>query len=368
MLNKHVLRAIGLAWLILYGCGSSGNDLSTGPKDTSRNLSEWNIPEDEIISGGVAADGIPSLQNPKMISAQEALQKNYLRDDALVVGIVVAGQPRAYPHSVLDWHEVVNEDAIGIFTVSYCPLTGTAVVFDGAILGQFGVSGLLYRNNLIMFDRRTGSHWPQLRLQCDQGQLRDSKMRVLPAIETSWATWRELFPNTVIMSFNTGFNRPYDRPGSAYPGYDALDSQPLFQQKGIDHRLPLKQRVHGVLVGDGPDNYQSKVYLIKETQQRRLIHDLVANEAILVVDVGEKNFIISFLRTVDGQTLNFELQDNSDVFPFTFKDQETGSTWNLLGEAIDGPLAGKKLRRPMSINAFWFAWGAFYEGAEIYND
>ncbi len=365
MLKKHILTAICLVvWLILYGCGGSGEDFSSSPI-SSRNITQWNIPENEIISSGLPKDGIPSLFNPEMIPADQTR----LPDDDLVVGIVAGGKPRAYPHPILDWHEVVNEDLQGIaLTISYCPLTGTAVVFDGTHLGKFGVSGLLYRNNLIMFDRATDSHWPQLRLQCDQGAAKNTKLRLLPAIETSWGTWKKLFPSTLILSTNTGYDRPYGIPGSAYFGYDSLNSPPLFRQKGIDDRLPPKQRVHGILLGTGPDNFQSKVYLIKETQERRLIHDWVANEAILVVDVGEKNFVISFLRTVDGQTLTFELTGNANIFPFTFKDKETGSTWNVLGVATDGPLAGKKLKRPLSFNAYWFAWGAFYEGADIYDN
>ena len=362
MLKKLEITTICLViCLLLFGCVGSGEDLSTGPT----NSGEWNIPENEIISGGVPKDGIPSLFNPEMISAEDG---SYLIDDALVVGMVVAGQPMAYPHSIMDWHEIVNEDSNVPFTLSYCPLTGTAVAFDGTVLGKFGVSGLLYRNNLIMFDRRTDSRWPQLRLQSDQGPSKDTKIRVLPTIETSWGTWKKLFPGTLIVSTNTGFNRPYGQPGSAYPGYSRLNSSPLFQQKGIDNRLPPKQRVHGILLGTGPEAYQSKVYLIQETQERRLINDVVANKAILVVDVGEKNFVLSFLRTVDGQTLTFELAGSADIFPFTFKDKETGSTWTVLGEATDGPLTGKELERPLSINAFWFAWGAFYEGADIYDN
>jgi len=353
MLKKHVLTAICLVvWLILYGCGGSGEDFSSSPNDFSRNIREWNIPENEIISSGVPKDGIPSLFNPEMIPAGQSK----LPDSCLVVGIVVGGKPRAYPHPILDWHEVVNEALPGIaLTISYCPLTGTAVVFDATHLGKFGVSGLLYRNNLIMFDRATDSHWPQLRLQGDQGAQKDTRLRVFRSIETSWEVWKKLFPSTMILSTNTGFDRHYGLSGSAYPGYNRLDSPPLFQQKGIDDRLPFKQRVHAILLGTGPDNYQSKVYLIKETQERRLIHDSVANKAILVVDVGEKNFVISFVRTVDGQTLTFELAGNANTFPFTFKDKETGSTWNVLGEATDGSLAGKKLGGLLSFNAYWFA-------------
>jgi hypothetical protein len=364
MLKKLVSIAICSAGLIPCGCGGSAEDLSTSP-NSSRNITQWNIPENEIISGGVAKDGVPSLSNPAMIPADQTR----LPDDDLVVGIVVGGKPRAYPHPILDWHEVINEDFMGrTLTISYCPLTGTAVVFDATQLGHFGVSGLLYRNNLIMFDRSTDSHWPQLRLQCDQGAQKDTKQVLFPSIETSWGVWKKLFPATMILSTNTGFDRHYGITGSAYPGYDSLDSPPLFQQQGIDDRLPFKQRVHGILLGTGPDDYQSKVYPIRETQERRLIHDLVADKAILVVDVGEKNFVISFIRTVDDQTLTFELNGNSDAFPFKFKDKETSSTWNVLGQATDGPLAGDKLGRPLSFNAYWFAWGAFYQGADIYND
>jgi len=211
MLKKLEITTICLViCLRLFGCGGSGEDLSTGPNAPPGSSGEWNIPENEIISGGVPKDGIPSLFNPEKISAEDG---SYLIDDALVVGIVVAGQPMAYPHSVLDWHEIVNEDSNGSFTLSYCPLTGTAVAFDGTVLGKFGVSGLLYRNNLIMFDRRTDSRWPQLRLQSDQGPSKNTKIRVLPTIETSWGTWKKLFPGTLILSTNTGFNRPYGQPG-----------------------------------------------------------------------------------------------------------------------------------------------------------
>ncbi len=367
----HALKICGAAGaravlvvtcFFLVGCGGSGEDSPAGVGGSLDGVQAWNIPENELISGGVSRDGIPSLFTPRMSSIDQA---SYLPDDALVVGLVVAGQPRAYSHSVLDWHEVVNEDS---FVLSYCPLTGTAFAFDSMILGQFGVSGLLYRNNLIMFDRRTDSHWPQLRLQSDQGSSKNAKLRALPTIETTWATWQRLYPNTVVMSFNTGHNRPYGTLGAAYPGYNRLDSDPLFTQKGLDNRLPFKQRVHGILFGSGPDDYQSKVYPIKATQSARLINDVVAGETVLVVDVGESNFVISFLRTVNDQVLTFELAGSPTDFPFTFRDNETGSTWNVLGEAVAGTLVGTELQRPTSMNAYWFAWGAFYPGAEIHSD
>ncbi|MFQ5674282.1 MAG: DUF3179 domain-containing protein [bacterium] len=331
--------------------------------------SGWNIPADQIVTTGVSKDGIPSLFNPQTIAAERA---DYLSDEDLVLGLVVDGQPRAYPYTILDWHEVVNEDIRDKdFTVSYCPLTGTAIVFDGNNSGRkivFGVSGLLYNSNLIMFDRDTNSHWPQMRLQCDQGELRNTRQIVLPSIETAWSTWKQLYPNTVILSTNTGFDRPYDRPGSAYPDYDLPDSPPQFPISFQDNRLPPKQRVHGVLVGQGPDNYVAKAYPIHASQKRRLINDALSGDPLLVVDAGEDNFVISYLREVDGNVLTFELTNGVDSFPFTFQDAETGSTWNVLGEAIEGPLSGTKLKRTLSYNAYWFAWATFFNDAVIFEN
>ena len=182
----------GLFTLTACG-GDSGN-----PGNATNNSSAWNIPSDQIIGGGVAKDAIPSLFNPGTISASQA---NYLNDNDLVVGIVVGGQPRAYPWTIMDWHEVVNEDFSDPsgnkkLTVSFCPLTGTGIVFDGSNAGRsltFGVSGLLFNNNLIMFDRQTDSHWPQMRLQSDEGTLRNTKQKVYPStildfqeIKTIW--------------------------------------------------------------------------------------------------------------------------------------------------------------------------------------
>jgi len=357
--------------IALISCQSEDKALNPVGNNDPDPDSDWNIPENQIFSGGVPKDGIPSLFSPETIPAAQA---GFIDDKDLILGIVVDGVAKAYPHQILDWHEVVNEEfALNNFlTVSYCPLTGTAIVFDGNIAGlrlTFGVSGLLYNNNLIMFDRQTDSHWPQMRLQADQGTLRNTRQIVYPSIETSWGSWKKLFPNTVVLSTNTGHNRPYSTAGSAYPGYSNLNSAPFFGVSFLDDRLPPKQRVHGVFSGEVPDSYETKVYLIDLSQDSRLINDSIDGSPILVVDSGKDNFVVSYLRTlVDGQILTFSLDASSGDFPFTFKDNETSSTWSVLGEAITGPLAGAKLEKTKSFNAYWFAWGVFYLDAEIYQE
>jgi len=330
--------------------------------------SDWNIPRNEIIWGGVSKDGIPSLFNPRTTPADQA---DYLSDDDLVVGLVVNSQARAYPHTILDWHEVINEDfdSETRLTLSYCPLTGTAIVFDGRIRGQeltFGVSGFLYNNNLIMFDRQTDSRWPQMRLQSDQGELKDVKQKVYPSIETSWGTWKKLYPNTVILSTDTGHQRSYDSPGSAYPGYNDLFSGVFYPISFFDRTLPPKQRVHGILVGEGPNDYKAKAYLIDSSKKRRLINDTLDGNSILVIDSGVDNFVVSYSRKLDDRILVFSPAGEIRDFPFIFIDDQTGSSWNLLGEAVAGPLTGSKLEQTLSYNAYWFAWGAFYTDSDIY--
>ncbi|MCG8605654.1 DUF3179 domain-containing protein [bacterium] len=369
-----ITRTKGVLVLLVLGLSSClSEDASNGPSNGSLNDdSEWNIPVGEIIGGGVSKDAIPSLFNPRMISASEA---NYLRDRDLVVGIVVNGQARAYPHTILDWHEVVNEDLPGQrLTVTLCPLTGTGIVFDGMNGDReltFGVSGLLYNNNLIMFDRQTDSHWPQMRLQSDEGVLRNTKQRIYPSIETSWGTWKKLHPNTIIMSTNTGFSRPYSQPGSAYPGYTALNSQPLFRNAVSfrDDRLPPKQRVHGVITssaGGDPSDYPTKVYVITPGADAQVINDAIAGTPIVVINDGSNNFAVSYSSDVNGQSLTFRRIDQAEPFPFLLIDEETGSNWNVLGEAVSGPLTGKKLQKTLSYNAYWFAWGTFFVGADIF--
>lgn len=349
---------------LFFSCNSN-NNIATPPR------SGWLIPSNLVVSGGVGKDGIPSLNNPETISADKA---DYITDEDLVVGIVVNGQARAYPHAILDWHEVINEDFPNKpLNISYCPLTGTAIVYERIINQRklnFGISGFLYNSNLIMFDRETDSHWTQMRLQCDQGELVGTKLKVYPSIETSWGAWKKLYSNTAVLSTNTGFNRNYNSGGSVYAmeGYADLNSQPWFIITFRDDRLPPKQRVHGIIFGEGPDNYQTRVYLIDKNKEKRIINDSIANNPVLIIDDGMDNFVISYSRQVNGTTLSFTFENKIDTFPFTLKDNETGSSWNLLGEAIEGPLKGERLEKTLSYNAYWFAWGTFFVGADIYEN
>lgn len=189
---------------------------------------DWLIPTDEIMDGGPGQDGIPSIDSPNF---KPAMDINYVDNSRLVLGIKEEGKIRAYPHQVMDFHEIVN-DRLGDkpIAVTHCPLTGTGIGWVRSINGletEFGVSGLLFRNNLIAYDRQTESYWPQMQLRAAQGDLKDREIKTAQVIETTWATWQQVYPRSEVLTTDTGFSRNYT--GFAYgQGYLANHGQILF--------------------------------------------------------------------------------------------------------------------------------------------
>src|SRR5215469_8978577 len=169
------------------------------------------VPIDEIVNGGPPKDGIPALNHPKFVSASDG--DRFLKGHDRVLGIEYNGIAKAYPIRILNWHEVVNDDFNGKpVVVTWCPLCLSGIVYnpenDGGRL-TFGVSGKIYKSNLLMYDRETGSLWSQI-LQCAiTGPLTGSVLAMLPAEHSTWQRWRTLHPNTVVLSLDTGYKRDY---------------------------------------------------------------------------------------------------------------------------------------------------------------
>ena len=321
------------------------------------------IPQNLIVSGGPGKDGIPALTNPAVVPAEIA--DTFLVPEDLVLGVVINGEARAYPHGVLWWHEIIN-DVLGgrPILVTLCPLTGSGIVSDPVLTGQlhnFGVSGLLFNNNLIMFDRGTDSLWSQMRLDSICGDLAGTRPPLLPVVQSTWAAWKAMHPNTTAVSFNTGFNRNYNR--YPYGDYDGIDNtQLLFPQTNIDPRLPMKENVLGITHGG-----LARAYPVYEGGVTRgAINDVVNGLSLLVVFDSPSELAIPFDRTREsGEVLTFELVDNAG-FPFLLRDQQTDSLWNLNGVAVSGLLEGERLRKIPTFTAFWFAWAAFNPQTELY--
>ena len=345
--------------------GDNANDGSTGGGDNNGdgfdNLlpTDWLIPINDIVDAGPGPDGIPSIDNPQFVKTFEPAA-NYLEPDDLVVGIVVGNVARAYPHKILDWHEIVNDYISNkLISISYCPLTGTGFAWEGEsseIPTAFGVSGLLYNGNLILYDRTTQSYWSQLKLQCVSGISIGEEPSLINIVETNWATWKANYPQTKVLSLNTGFIRDYATYpyGSYRTDHDFL----IYPVSQLDTQLPSKERVHAII-----DNGTIKAYRLSTFENGNLINETFNGNDYLIV--GNNNLINSFELIEEHANLDFELQlDGLQVF---FTDNE-GNKWNILGKAIEGPRTGEKLTASKSVMSYWFAIAAFYPNPEIYTE
>jgi hypothetical protein len=292
------------------------------------------FPLDLILSGGPPKDGIPALTNPPF-----APDASYLSDEDLVLGVVINGVARAYPHNIGWWHEIVNDEIGGEFiTVTFCPLTGTGLVFDATDDNgeqfELGVSGLLFNTNLIMYDRRDGTTlYPQMTFTGVQGSRQGDALSLLPVVETTWATWRRLHPDTQVVAEGTYSAGQYGSyPYGNYRSNDGLFLFPL--TPSLTSFDGAKEMVLGVRL-DG----EAKAYPFGKMGTQTIINDQVGGVDIVVLWDRESSLVIPYARQVGDQVLSFEIAAD-DGFPFLLKDRETKSLWNVNGLALEGPLAG----------------------------
>jgi len=208
------------------------------------------IPLDEILSGGPPKDGIPSIDNPKFINVKSADKQ--LEEDSPGLGITVGDTSRFYPYQILVWHEIVNDTIEGKpVLVTYCPLCITGIAFSREFDGksiEFGVSGRLWKSNLLMYDRTNNiedeSLWSQVLGEAVLGQKTGEKLEVIPSDAVMYGVWKKNHPNTEVLSRDTGIARTYgDR--DPYGGY-YTDDTVSFGATFNDSRLHQKEFVLGI--------------------------------------------------------------------------------------------------------------------------
>lgn len=268
------------------------------------------VPSAAIARGGPPRDGIPAIDRPRFVSAAQS----GLGDKDRVLGIARGGVTRAYPVRILNWHEVVNDRIGGEFVaITYCPLCGTGVAFSARVAGKdvaFGVSGLLYNSDVLLYDRTTDSLWSQLLGQAISGPLKGQRLEPVPLTHTTWADWRQRHPGTEVLSIQTGFARDY--ASDPYAGYDRIATL-MFDVQHKDERLPLKEWVLGLKLGGEARAYPFSVLAQRVDAQGRL-RDKLGSQPV---------------------EIRFDREHQS-------------------AEAFDA--AGRPLQVVM---AFWFAWVAF---------
>ncbi|MCP3852457.1 MAG: DUF3179 domain-containing protein [Gammaproteobacteria bacterium] len=297
--------------LVSASSGFNGFDLSNSLINTS-----------EIHHGGPAKDGIPSLDSPKFIKASQA---GYLSNNDRVLGVHLNGQSKAYPIKILNYHEIVNDyfpdvlstDSSKSVVITYCPLCGSGVAYHAKINGkdhQFGVSGLLYNSDVLLYDRETESLWSQLLSKGISGQYKGVELELLPMSHTNWKTWKKEHPETLVLSEKTGFSRNYST--SPYGSYD-----------------------------------KSKLLYFPVNKLNSLYHP---KEYVLGLKILGKTKVYPFA----------ELSKISSPYQDTFSGHKVTIIFNVTNRT--GKILDSQGKEIPTITSFWFAWMGFYPESYVF--
>lgn len=354
----------GLAGCTQFGADSSGSgtDFSTydGTPTTVEDI-DLPVPKSEL-SRGAPKDAIPAITDPAF-GTDWTDEDATLSDEADVIGVERDGTARAYPLAILDWHEIVNDTLGGPLLVTFCPLCGSAIVAERRVDGEptiFGVSGYLYRSDLVMYDRRTGSLWSQILATAIRGEKTGSELTLVPFTMTTWGAWREEHPDGEVLlpppksNTVTGeTSRNYDR--DPYSGYSESRRVGIGNNDETDGRLHPKTSVIGV-TADG----NARAYPLDTVDEEGVVNDTVGSLPV-VVAADPDGTLVAYEGQVDGTTLTFTRADRRHL-------SAGGSRWRILtGTAVDGPHEGTTLTRANDRSQmFWFAWADFNPGTAIY--
>lgn len=273
------------------------------------------VDPDKIVSGGPPKDGIPSIDNPRFVTVEEA--DEWIQDNELALAVIYKGVKRVYPLQIMVWHEIVNDNIAGDpILVTFCPLCGSGIAYGRTIDGEeveFGVSGKLYNSNLVMYDRKTDSYWTQIGGLAIVGPLTGTKLTPISIDTVVWRDWKKAHPDSEVLSQDTGFTRPYGRdPYGEY--YE--DSFLRFPVESRDDRIHPKTIVFGIEVSG-----VFKAYKEEDLKELKVIDD-----------------------TVNGVRIKVE-RDDAGIVKIT--NSETGE--EIVKE-----------------RDFWFAWYAFYPDTQVY--
>jgi len=302
--------------LLIYLLFILSNSSFSISSDNGFDLSDSLVPREEIFHGGPPRDGIAAIDNPVFIKVKNA---NYLKNDDRILGLLFDGIKRAYPVKILNYHEIVNDKFHGqSVVVSYCPLCGSGMAFKSLQQNgdsRFGVSGLLYNSDMLLYDRKTESLWSQISGIAISGKLKGNKLIKITLTDTTWANWLQLYPNSQVLSIQTGYFRNYNI--HPYGDYDA-NRTIYFPVKNSNARFHPKQRVVGLTIGK-----KAKAWSLSDLDKH-----------------AKSNFTDQFA----GETLTIK---------FDSKNQSV-EIYNANGQKLT------------ATNLFWFAWYAFHPDTEVY--
>jgi hypothetical protein len=372
---RNATHRIGAAWIAALSALLAGATVATAQSPADR--AEWpktdfarrTVDLAEIQSGGPPKDGIPALDRPRFVPVAAA--KAWLKPKEPVIAVRGPGAARAYPIQILMFHEIVNDALAGRpIAVTFCPLCNASLVFDRRVDGRvldFGTTGRLRKSDLVMYDRQTESWWQQFTGTGIVGHYAGTKLEVIASEIVAFEDFAAAYPGGAVLSRDTGHSRPYGH--NPYRGYDRIDQSPFLFSDPVDKRLPPMERVLSVAA-----NGKHRIYPFAALERTQVINAELAGVPYVVfvkggmsspLDRGEVAAsrpipaATAFDRRIDGRTLEFRARDGR------LTDIASGSEWNLFGEAVAGPLKGRRLAGIANGVHFAFAWLAFNPASEI---
>lgn len=314
---------------------------------------EWNIETADVVQGLPDFDDIPSIDNPTYTTISEV----NLADDALVIVAMIDGVIKIYPVNILVYHEVINEANEALI---YSTLTGSSNLWrrivDGVRL-DFGLSGYLYNNNVLVYDKTTNSLWSQILGQSVTGSYINRDITHINTVETTWATAKTAYPNAPVLSEDTGFARAY----AEYPYGDYREVRDIllpFNQDYLDERIPTKESVLSIMSDSSALVYR---YTNLPVSGVTLFEDQFEDRDIIVIGHKESNYLTAFYPE---SGVNYNVVENN--LPVVFSDN-SGNEYDLFGNVVSGPNIGTTLSAPKTMTGYWFVFPAFYPKIEIRN-
>ncbi len=315
-----------------------------------------------------------AMDFPQMVPAAAA---DFLEDGDYVLGVTIGGESRAYPTRFIWFHHVVNDKVVDrktgrdvFFAVTYCSVCNTGIRYDPLVKGQPVMLDFygLYNGVVTLSERRTESVFLQVSGEFATGPLAGTRLTPGPLLDTTWANWKRLHPDTLVMSPDTPFNRYYNPKGKPEPRGYAFFPGAYFQPTVTrgDKRLPRFEKVLGVSVPPARAHSRKAAVLRRAYPLKALrdaggvVNDTVGEVPVALLYDRHSASACAVCRRLEGRTLTFTVRDGA------FFDVETGTRWSLEGRGEDGALAGKKLAPMENHLSQWYGWVSYFPETSIY--
>lgn len=229
-MKKLALALVALT--LLTACNTTEPEMEFKNRGLETNTALSSIDLSEVLNGGPGKDGIPAINAPKF----QNISETQLDEDVLGIFVNINNDQRFYPYTILVWHEIVNDSVGGQeIAVTFCPLCGTAIVYDRNLKKEtleFGVSGLLWQSNLLMYDSATESLWSQAIGKAVVGDYTGTELERINMQRITFKELKEKYPDAQVLSEETGYKRSY----GFYPYGDYEENDELYFPVSLDDK------------------------------------------------------------------------------------------------------------------------------------